>query len=81
MNKKYNTIVSDLHITLNNIMAADAVTLEQQRDLIRSIFIIFTQASNDAKLPSDITKNAIIDFVNIYYPHLKEDLNKLLILS
>lgn len=77
--KTVDDLVDSLRAQLRQIMSENDSTVEMQRESLKVIFMTFVTVGRQRNLP--LMKDIIIDFIHLDYPHLKEDLNKLLILS
>jgi hypothetical protein len=79
MNEKINIATKVLHSQLSDIMGNMGDSIEGQRTALRIMFTTFTRIGAERNLP--IMKDTIVSFILSNYPHLKDDLDKLLILT
>lgn len=76
MNNIMNDLTNTLYQKLKNIM--DDKPIEDQKEALRIMISTFVSTGRNKNLP--IMSNIIIDFISKEYPHLKPDLDKLIIL-
>jgi len=71
-------LATELHDAMKDIMSAADGDLNE-RQILKVMFLEFAAVGKKKNLP--IMPHVVADFVKKEYPHLKEDLDKLLILT
>jgi len=71
----YKELEGALELRLRQIMEMDS---EGQKETLRIMFMTFVKIGRERNLP--IMQDVIIKFIRSDYPHLQDDMNKLLLL-
>lgn len=64
---------------LRQIMKMNGDDIDEQRKAMKIVFMIFFDVGKRKNLP--IMQDVAVNFIRDEYPHLKDDLDKLLLLS
>jgi hypothetical protein len=72
-------MIDELVLSLKQIMDAGGNKPEDQIKTLKIMFVEFAATGRDKNLP--LMQDVVVDFIRKQYPHLKEDLDKLLMLA
>ncbi len=72
-------LADELKDNLKHIMEAGGSKTSDQISTLKTMFVIFATTSKDRNLP--ILQDVVVEFIREEYPHITNELDKLLLLS